>query len=137
MPHIKYSSMLSNSLLGLTSISQWALFLGIAFILFGWIEKRGKFVLAGQLVFLLLGFLALYILLTDGIFVPLTDGNHIPKELKVLAYFKWIAVFTGLNVVSLLLKLLNPRLQKISIYLLVLFALMLFFMVFSIQQMAS
>jgi hypothetical protein len=129
--------MLSNSLFGLTSISQWALFMGIALILFGWIEKKEKFVLSGQLTFLLLGFLALYVWLTDGIIVPPNDGVHIPKELKVLIFFKWIALFTGLNLVSILLKQFNLRFQKISLYLLVIFALMLFFMVFSIQQMAN
>lgn len=137
MPQIKFSIMVSNSILALTSISQWALFMGIAFLLFGWIEKKQKFVLAGQLVFLLLGFLAFYILLTDGITVPHTDRNLIPKELKILIFFKWITIFTGFNIVSLLLKQFNLRFQKTSLYLLVIFALMLFFMVFSIQQMAN
>lgn len=129
--------MLSNSLLELTSISQWALFLGIASIIFGWIEKREKFVLIGQLIFLVLGLFALYILLTDGIFVPQNDGTHIPKELKALAFFKSVALFTGLVVLSLILKLFKLRIQKYSVYLLVFFALMLFFMVFNIQQMAN
>lgn len=129
--------MLSNSLLELTSISQWALFLGIASIIFGWIEKREKFVLIGQLIFLVLGLFALYILLTDGIFAPQNDGTHIPKEMKVLAYFKGIALFMGLDVITLLLKLFNLRFRKVSVYLLVFFALMLFFMVFNIQQMAN
>ena len=129
--------MVSNSLLGLTSVSQWALFVGIALILFGWIEKKEKFVLAGQLIFLALGGLAIWILLTGGIFVPKTDGNTIPKELKVLAYFKGIVIFTGFVAVSLLLKLFNLRFQKSSVYLLIFFALLLFFMVFNIQQMPN
>jgi hypothetical protein len=128
--------MISNNLLGLTSISQWALFLGIASILFGWVEKRERFVLAGQLVFLLLGFLALWILLTDEIFVPDVTNGIIPKQLKVLAYFKGVALFTGLTTVSLLLKLFKLRFHKASLYILLFFALMLFFMVFNIQQMA-
>ena len=129
--------MVSNSLLGLTSVSQWALFVGIALILFGWIEKKEKFVLAGQLIFLALGGLAIWILLTGGIFVPKTDGNTIPKELKVLAYFKGIVIFNGFVAVSLLLKLFNLRIQKSSVYLLIFFALLLFFMVFNIQQMPN
>ena len=129
--------MQSNSLLGLTSISQWALFLGIAAIIFGWIEKKEKFVLVGQFVFLLLGFLAFYILLTHEITVPQINGNNIPKELKALAFFKSVALFTGLVVLSLILKLFKLRIQKYSVYLLVFFALMLFFMVFNIQQMCN
>lgn len=129
--------MLSNSLVLLTSISQWALFLGIASVLFGWIEKKEKFVLAGQFVFLLLGFFALYILLTNGITVPQLNGNNIPKEMKVLAFFKGVALFTGLVVISLLLKLFKLRLQKVSVYILAFFAILLFFMVFNILQMAN
>ena len=129
--------MQSNSLLGLTSISQWALFLGIAAIIFGWIEKKEKFVLVGQFIFLLLGFLAFYILLTHEITVPQINGNIIPKEMKALAFFKSVALFTGLVVLSLILKLFKLRIRKYSIYFLVFFALMLFFMVFNIQQMAN
>jgi hypothetical protein len=129
--------MFLNSLLGLTSISQWALFVGIAFILFGWIEKKENFVLAGQLVLLLLGFLAFYILLNEGITVPNSTGNPLPKELKILIFFKWTAIFTGFNAVSILLRLFKVRFYKISLFILILFALMLFFMVFSIQQIAN
>lgn len=127
--------MVSNSLLCFTSISQWALFIGIALILFGWIEKKEKFVLAGQLIFLALGGLAVWVLITGGIFVPKTDGNTIPKELKVLVYFKGVAIFMGFVAVSLLLKLFNLRFQKTSVYFLVFLALLLFFMVFNIQQL--
>jgi len=129
--------MQSNSFLGLTSISQWALFLGIAAIIFGWIEKKEKFILIGQLTFLALGFLALYVLLTDKIIVPPNNGIQIPKEMKVLAYFKSIALFMGLDVISLLMSLFKIRFYKVSTYLLLFFALMLFFMVFNIQQMAN
>ena len=128
--------MISNSLLGLTSVSQWGLFLGIVFILFGFVEKREKFVLAGQLAFLLIGFLTLWILLTDQIKVPDSQGI-ILKQGKVLAYFKGMVWFSGLNVVTLLLTLFKIRFHKISLYILLFFALMLFFMVFSIQQMPN
>ena len=127
--------MQSNSLLALTSVSQWALFLGIAFILFGWIEKKEKFLLAGQLIFLLLGFLAAYILLTGKISLPEPGGNIMTKGVKVIAFFKAVVLFTGLTVITLLMNLFKFRYWKISAYVLVFFALMLFFMVFNIQQM--
>ena len=128
--------MISNNLLGLTSISQWALFLGIASILFGWIEKRKRYILVGNAVFLLLGFMALWILLTDYIEVPEITSVKIPKQMKVLAFFKVVAIFSGFNVISLLMNLLNFRFQKTSIIILMIFAMMLFFMVFNIQQTA-
>lgn len=129
--------MISNSLLTLTSISQWGLFLGIVSILFGWVEKRESVVVIGQLIFLALGFLAFWILFTNVIYVPEVTNGIIPKQIKVLAFFKGVALFTGLNVLSLLLKLFKLRFGKESVYVVLLFALFLFFMVFSIQQMAS
>jgi hypothetical protein len=123
-------------MLSLTSVSQWGLFLGIAFMLFGWVEKREKFILASQLVFLLLGFLTLWILLTDQVAAPEANGV-LTKQVRVLAFFKALAWFSGWNVVSLLLRSFKLRFHKASLYLLLLFALMLFFMVFSIQQMAN
>jgi hypothetical protein len=125
----------SISLLGLTSISQWTLFAGIALILFGIVEKSEKIMLGGQVIFLLLGFFALYILVNDVILVPqIVVGNPVPKELRVLSFFKGIVLFTGLTIISLILKIFKLRFQRTSLYLLVFFALMLFFMVFNIQQ---
>lgn len=129
--------MISNYLLGLTSISQWGLFSGIALIIFGWVEKREKLILAGQLVFVLIGLMAAWILLNNLIYVPEITNNNIPKQLKVVAYFKGVTAFMGLAVISILLKLFKLRFQKASVYILIFFALMLFFMVFNIQQMSN
>lgn len=129
--------MISNSMLYLTSISQWGLFLGIGFILFGWIEKREQFTLAGHLTFLLIGVLTAWILLTGQIPEPVAIEGVISKKAKVLAYFKALAWFSGCNVVSLLLQLFKSRFHKLSLYILVFFALMLFFMIFNIQQMPN
>ena len=129
--------MISNYLLGLTSISQWGLFSGIALIIFGWVEKREKLILAGQLVFVLIGLMAAWILLNDLIYVPEITNNNIPKQLKVVAYFKGVTAFMGLAVISILLKLFKLRFQRASVYILIFFALMLFFMVFNIQQMSN
>ena len=129
--------MISNYLLGLTSISQWGLFSGIALIIFGWVEKREKLILAGQLVFVLIGLMAAWILLNNLIYVPEITDNNIPKQLKVVAYFKGVTAFMGLAVISILLKLFKLRFQRASVYILIFFALMLFFMVFNIQQMSN
>ena len=124
----------SISLLVLTSISQWTLFAGIALILFGFIEKRENLLLGGQVIFLLLGFFAVYVLLKNVIVVPELDQNTVPKELKIITFYKEIVLFTGLTLISLILKLFKLRFQKTSLYILVFFALMLFFIVFGIQQ---
>jgi len=125
----------SDSLIALTTISQYSIFLGIGLILFGWIEKKENLVITGQAIFLLLGLLSLWVLLTNTIVVPEIKGNSIPKEVKILNYFKLSAYFAGLNLISLLLYLLKVRYQKLSLYLVVFTGLMLFFMVFSILKM--
>lgn len=125
----------SIALLGLTGISQWTLFAGIALILYGIVEKSDKMMMIGQVIFLLLGFFALYILVNDIILVPpIVVGNPVPKELRVLSFYKGVVIFSGLTITSLILKLFKIRFQKTSLYILVFFALMLFFMVFNIQQ---
>jgi hypothetical protein len=124
-----------NSLSGLASISQWTLFLGIALILFSWIEKKEKLAIAGQAVLLLLGLLSLWVILTNNNVVPPNNGNPISKEIKILSYFKLAAYFSGFNLISLLLNLFKVRFHKFSLYLVVFTGLMLFFMVFNILQM--
>ena len=47
--------MVSNSLSGVASISQWTLFLGIGLIFFSWIEKKEKLALAGQVYLYCIG----------------------------------------------------------------------------------
>lgn len=129
--------MLSNSLLGYTSISQWALFLGIGFIIFGIIEKRDSFILGGQFTFVALGILALWVIVTNTIPSPGLNGDNPTKGFQVFVYFKGTVVFMVYTALSLLLKLLRFRYYKLSVYLSLLFALFLFFMVFNIQQLAS
>lgn len=126
--------MVSNSLSGLASISQWTLFLGIGLILYSWVEKKEKLAIAGQAIFLLLGLLSLWVLLTNTIVVPETVGSTIPKEVKILSYFKLAALFAGFNLISLLLNYFKVRYHKFSLYLVVFVGLMLFFMVFGILQ---
>ena len=129
--------MVSNSLSGVAGISQWTLFLGIGLIFFSWIEKKEKLALAGQVIFIVLGLISLWVLLTNSIVIPEVIGNTIPKEVKILSYFKLAAFFSGFNLISLLLNLFKVRYHKFSLYLVVFIGLMLFFMVFGILQMPN
>ena len=126
--------MVSNSLSGVAIISQWTLFLGIGLIFFSWIEKKEKLALAGQVIFIVLGLISLWVLLTNSIVIPEVIGNTIPKEVKILSYFKLVAFFSGFNLISLLLNLFKVRYHKFSLYLVVFIGLTLFFMVFGILQ---
>lgn len=125
------------SLLSITSISQWALFAGIALVLFGLMEKREKTTLGGQAIFILLGVFAAYIVLTNGISAPEISGQKISKEIMAMTYFKMTLIFGLLNIGSLLLYFLKLRFVKISQYIIVVAALMLFFWIFNIQQVPA
>ena len=125
---------MSTNLLSLTSFSQWGLFLGIVFIIYGWLEKKDKFILAGQLTFLAIGLLALWILMTDQIAVTDAVDDVISKQTKVRGFFKGYVWFSAVNVIVLLMKVFKVRYQKTAIVVLLLFALLLFFMVYNIMQ---
>lgn len=125
---------MSTNLLSLTSFSQWGLFLGIVFIIYGWLEKKDKFILAGQLTFLAIGLLALWILLTDQIAATDTVGGAISKQTKVRGFFKGYLWFSAMNVITLMMKVFKLRYQKTALVILLLFALLLFFMVYNVMQ---
>lgn len=126
--------MFSNVLLQYSVISQWALFLGIAFILFGWLEKKDKILISGQIIFLLLGLFAVWVIFSELKEIPFSKGDKITKELKLGSFFRGTIILGVVDFVSLILKLFNLRFQKASYILVVLIALMLFFMVFNILQ---
>jgi len=127
--------MLIISILSLTSISQLALFLGIGLILFGWIEKKEKLLLAGQITLLLLGLFAVWILFANIIQVPIGDGSVVSKEAKMLGFCKIAIVLLAADIVSIVMTLLKIRFHLVSTTIVLLLAMMLFFMVFNIQQM--
>ncbi len=129
--------MTSISLPGITSVAQWLLFAGIALILFGWFEKKDKTLLAGQIIFLLLGLLAIWVLISERTDIVETIGKNTGKEMKILSFYKGILILTGMDFVSLLLKLFKLRFQKASNAIVILVALMLFFMVFNILKMPA
>ncbi len=126
--------MFLTSMVGLISIAQWALFLGIALIAFGFIEKKDRFIYGGQTVFILLGIFAFAVLATNDTSLPQVDGTIIPKEVKIIAFFKSVFYFLALAVVSLILKFFKVRYNYVSIFAVLFFALALFFMAFNILQ---
>lgn len=125
----------SAMLLGPITASQYSLFLGIALILFGWIEKKEKLIIYGQVVFILLGGLSIWMLLTNsGITLP-ENSTSVPKEVRIMSYFRMVAGFSVICLISLLLNLFKSRFHKASLFIIVLLALALFFMVLNILQL--
>ena len=135
MPNTKFLIMGSGLLIGITTVSQYSLFLGIGLIFFSWIEKKEKLQLAGQAIFVLLGLLSLWIILTNTVLIPEVTESPLSKELKILSYFKFLALFSAFSLGSLLLNVFRLRFRKLSVYLEVFVGLMLFFMAFGILQM--
>jgi hypothetical protein len=125
----------SGLLIGITTVSQYSLFLGIGLIFFSWIEKKEKLQLAGQAIFVLLGLLSLWVILTNTVLIPEVTESPLSKELKILSYFKFLALFSAFSLGSLLLNVFRLRFRKLSVYLEVFVGLMLFFMAFGILQM--
>jgi hypothetical protein len=123
-----------NSLPGLAIVSQWTLFLGVGLVIFGWVEKKEKLSIAGLSCFILLGILSLWTLLTSDFIIPETITNPISKEVKIFSYFKLAAYFSAFSLISLLLNIYKIRYYKLSVYIVVILGLMLFFMVFNILQ---
>ena len=135
MPNTKFLIMGSGLLIGITTVSQYLLFLGIGLIFFSWIEKKEKLQLAGQAIFVLLGLLSLWIILTNTVLIPEVTESPLSKELKILSYFKFLALFSAFSLISSLLNVFRLRFRKLSVYLEVFVGLMLFFMAFGILQM--
>lgn len=124
----------SLSLLSLTTISQYALFGGIALVLFGWFEKKERLAYAGQAIFILSGVFALWLIDSNTIQAQSVSGTAIPKEIKILSFLKltiWLAAF---NVISIALGIFKNKYYKGSLFIIILAALSLFFMIFNLSQ---
>lgn len=124
----------SISLLSLTTISQYALFLGIVLVLFGWFEKKERLAFAGQVIFILLGVFSLWILTNSPQTTPEINENLISKDVKIVSYMKLAVWFSAFNIISLILCLLKSRFYKASLFVAVVAGLALFFIVFNIMQ---
>jgi len=124
----------SLSLLSLSTISQYALFGGIALILFGWFEKKERLAYLGQGIFIALGIFAIWILSTNTYNYQPSGNREIPKEMKVLSFLKLSVWLAALNIVSLLLGVLKNKYYKTSLFIVILSGLSLFFMIFNLLQ---
>lgn len=126
--------MFSNVLLQYSTISQWVLFLGISLMLFGWFERKDKVLLYGQIIFLILGGFALWIVCSGQINIPPISDTKLSKEMKILGFFQGILLLVVIDLIALALKIFKLRFQKACNMIVILLAMMLFFMVFNILQ---
>jgi hypothetical protein len=122
------------SLLSLITILQYSLFGGIVLVLFGLFEKKEKLAYVGNSVFILLGVLSAWLLATNDIHIPATNIEVIPKEVKVLSLLKLSLWVAALNLISLGLGIVKNKYYRVTLFLIVLAALGLFFVAFNLLQ---
>ncbi|MEL7589624.1 MAG: hypothetical protein AAGU19_23115 [Prolixibacteraceae bacterium] len=118
-----------------TTSTQWTLFFAMVMIIISWVDRKKKVRQAGQILFFLLGIFSLWILLSKQIVVPEVQSGLPLPEAKALTYFRGLVItgVTGLG--GFLLGLTKPRWEKFADIVLIVAALMLFFMVYNLQQL--
>ncbi|MGV8095037.1 MAG: hypothetical protein AB2L24_24550 [Mangrovibacterium sp.] len=118
-----------------TTSSQWILFFAVILIIFSWVEKKKNIQLAGQILFFLLGAFSFWIIFSKQITVPeVLQGQDTPVEAKALTYFSGLILTGTLGLTAFLLGWRNSKWVKPVNIILVITALVLFFMVYHLQQ---
>ena len=131
---------MQNSIL--YTIPQWGIFLGIAAIIYAWIEKKRTIGMLGNGFLILLGIYALYAILTQlvGIEINMSEVtteeilsiDDLPLENKLLPIY-WGLVATGfIALISLILEFLKKKASRIFTVLAGVLGLALFFMVYGL-----
>ena len=113
-------------------ITQLGLFAGIAMIIFAWVEKKVLIEKAGQLVFVVLGVLAGWILASGSVVIPEPTDGTMPEEMSLVFYLFGLIVASLIGLTAFILHLLKSRFVKAFNVLLVVCALLLFFMVYNL-----
>ncbi len=114
-------------------ITQVSLFAGIALIIFAWVEKKVLIEKAGQLTFIALGILAGWMLLSGSVTVPEVTDGAVPKEMYLVFYLFGLIIASLIGLAAFILHLLKSRFVKSFNILLILSALLLFFMVYNLM----
>lgn len=124
-----------QSFLTLTTSSQWILFIALALIIYSWIDKKIKFQVSGQIVFVALAVYAIWIIVSKQIIVPeVAAGIPAPPEARALTFFSGLIACGIFAAIGLLLNFLKSTYAKIPNLILVPFGIFLFFMVYQLQR---
>ncbi len=129
---LKSKKMDEALLKNLIYITQVSLFAGIALIIFAWVEKKVLIEKAGQLTFVTLGILAGWMLLSGSVTVPEVTDGAVPKEMYLVFYLFGLIIASLIGLAAFILHLLKSRFVKSFNILLILSALLLFFMVYNL-----
>lgn len=121
-------------LLTTMSAAQLGVFAGLAFLVYGWIDKKPVIADIGQAIFIVLGIYALWVIATGRIILP-EQAVEITKEARIALLLKGTMVSAGIAICSLILKLLKIKYHKPATVILMVFSLLLFVLIYNIQKM--
>ena len=120
-----------------TTSTQWILFIAVIMIIISWIDRKKKIRQAGQILFFLLGLFSLWILLSKQIAVPEVQQTAVaPPELMALTYFSGLVITGIIGLAGFMVGLAQLRWERFVNVILVTSALLLFFMVYNLQQLS-
>ncbi len=113
-------------------ITQISLFAGIAMIIFAWVEKKILIEKVAHLVFVAMGVLAAWLVMSGQIVVPEVLDGTVPKEMRLVFYVFGLIVTSVLGLAAFILRFLKMRFVAWFNVILVVCALLLFFMVYEL-----
>jgi uncharacterized membrane protein len=107
------------------SIPQWEIFLGIVFVIIGYIDKKEIWTIAGWIALIVTGFTSLFFNLFGG-FVP--EENTTMSAINSLKAAGWLAVMGGgLAAITLLFQKTKRRSYRILAILTIIYFILVFF----------
>ena len=113
-------------------ISQVCLFGGIAMLIFAWVEKKSWIEKAGQLMFVVMGFFAAWIIMSGQLVIPETETKSVTKEMQTMFYLFGLIVASLFGLAAYILRLMKSKVASWLNFILVLIALVLFFLVYEL-----
>ncbi|NOY95665.1 MAG: hypothetical protein GXO81_04680 [Chlorobi bacterium] len=129
----------------LYTLPQWGIFVGVAMVIYSWVEKKKAIGMVGLSVLVLLGIYATYAIKTGWVSIEFNASGKLPNkgfssegmpiEVK-LAPVYWGLVAVGiLSLISLTLELTVKKLSGVFKAIASIVALALFFMVYGIIKL--
>lgn len=129
----------------LYTLPQWGIFIGVAMVIYGWVEKKKAFGIAGISILVLLGIYATYAINAGWVSIGVDASGKFPNEgfspegmpvkAKLVPVY-WGLVATGiLSLISLTLELTVKKLSGVFKAIASIVALTVFFMVHGIIKL--
>lgn len=130
------------------TIPQWAIFVAVTVIIYGWVEQKKAFGLLGSGILVLLGFFAIWaiyygMLLPEGLFdtKEAFDGeelflpDELPMEGRMLPFYWGLAINSLLAIWTFFAELWNKKQAKTLKIIICLIAILLFFGMVGVVKM--